>query len=817
MGLFAALAFATSAWSDGNGNDDGDYLVRAYFDNAGFLVDGEDVRIAGAIVGNIQEVDVSRPGEAVTEDGSEDPGKAVVVMNITDGGFQDFLTDATCLIRPQSLLGEKYVDCQPTQARAPGSEPPPPLEQIADGEIGEGQYRLPLENNGKQVDLDLINNITRQPESERFRLIINDLGAGLAARGEDLSNVIRRADPALRETDEVLAQLADQNRELAQLAVDSDRILAPLAREREHVAGFIRNATIAGEASAERRNDIVLGFQRFPEALEQLQLTMVELQRFADEATPVATDLRIAAPGFTGATEALQPFSKAGTGALLSLGRATEAAGPDLAASDPVIRSLKKLGEANTPGAKALKSTLATFRKTKGIDYLMSFILNTSNVFNGFDDLGHYLRAQLQITNCVEYVEAAIPGSGCDARFVDPSTLSRARADEGDPARRWPARRRGRRLERRWRGRRDRRDPRSRRRRRRRQGGRQRLVLRARLDRPRGERDLRPPQLPGRRRAMRRRRGSPLNAAFRNPTVIGALAVLITILTVFLAYNANNGLPFVESYRLTAQVPNAEALVVGNEVRIGGVRVGVVEGIEPVAHDDGTQTANLDLKLDKSVDPLPVDSELIIRSRSALGLKYVQISRGTSDEGFAEGSVLPLAAATPEPVEIDELFSTFDEETRVAIQGNLTEFGNALAGRGPALNEAIGALQPLLPRLTRVMRILGNEQRGIGQFFRALEQSASEVAPVAEIQAQMFVDLDTTLKAFADVARPYIQDTITKGAETLLVTSETLPRIRPFLVNSTRALQGPAAGRAGSRRLRRHDRERAARRHPGPA
>ena len=71
-----------------------------------------------------------------------------------------------------------------------------------------------------------------------------------------------------------------------------------------------------------------------------------------------------------------------------------------------------------------------------------------------------------------------------------------------------------------------------------------------------------------------RRGQTPLNAAFRNPTVIGALAVLITVLAVFLAYNANNGLPFVQTYRLTAQVPNAAALVPGNEVRIGGVRVG---------------------------------------------------------------------------------------------------------------------------------------------------------------------------------------------------------------------------------------------------
>ncbi len=298
-----------------------------------------------------------------------------------------------------------------------------------------------------------------------------------------------------------------------------------------------------------------------------------------------------------------------------------------------------------------------------------------------------------------------------------------------------------------------------------------------------------------------RRGQTPLNAAFRNPTVIGALAVLITLLAVFLAYNANNGLPFVQSYRLTAQFPNAAALVKGNEVRIGGVRVGIVESITPVADDDGTYSAAIALKLDKTVEPLPVDSTVIIRSRSALGLKYIQIVRGTSDEGYAAGSVLPLSAATPEPVEFDELLSTFDEPTQKNIQRNLTEFGNALAGRGPNINEAIGALKPLMPRLERVMRNISDPKTGIGPFFTALAQSASAVAPVAETQAQMFVELDTTFAAFADIARPYLQETISKQPVTLRTASETLPVIRPFLVNSRKLfvdLQPGAAAIADS-------------------
>ncbi len=175
---------------------------------------------------------------------------------------------------------------------------------------------------------------------------------------------------------------------------------------------------------------------------------------------------------------------------------------------------------------------------------------------------------------------------------------------------------------------------------------------------------------------------------------------------------------------------------------------------------------------------------MIIRSRSALGLKYVQITRGTSEQGYPAGSVLPLSAARPEPVEFDQLLSTFDQPTQVNIRENLTEFGNALAGRGPNINAAIGALKPLLPRLERVMRDISDPRTGIGPFFTALEQSAAEVAPVAQTQAQMFVDLDTTLAAFAAVARPYLQETISKTPVTLRTASDTLPRIRPFLVNS---------------------------------
>jgi virulence factor Mce-like protein len=283
---------------------------------------------------------------------------------------------------------------------------------------------------------------------------------------------------------------------------------------------------------------------------------------------------------------------------------------------------------------------------------------------------------------------------------------------------------------------------------------------------------------------MRNRSG--IQGVASSPILVGAVTILVVIVAVFLAYNANNGLPFVSTYNLKVKVPNANALVKGNEVRIGGVRVGIVKSVVPEQGSDGKVYAELALSLDKSADPLPVDSTVTIRPKSALGLKFLQVSPGKSSKGFAPGATVPLSAYTPEPVDIDEFFDMFDEPTRLAIRQNLAGFGNALAGRGPQLNEGIGALSRLAVNGQPVLRTLVAPSTNFAGFWRALENLSATVAPVAETQASLFVALDRTFAAFARVARPYIQETIEKGPPTLDAVNADLPAIRPFFRDSAR-------------------------------
>jgi ABC-type transporter Mla subunit MlaD len=283
---------------------------------------------------------------------------------------------------------------------------------------------------------------------------------------------------------------------------------------------------------------------------------------------------------------------------------------------------------------------------------------------------------------------------------------------------------------------------------------------------------------------MRNRGG--IQGLASNPILVGAVTVLVVMVAVFLAYNANNGLPFVSTYDLKARVPNADALVKGNEVRIGGVRVGIVESVLPVQLEDGEVAAELSLRLDQNVDPLPVDSTISIRPKSALGLKFLQVTPGDSSEGFEAGETIPVSAAKPEPVDIDEFFSMFDKKTRDAIRQNLAGFGNAFAGRGPQLNEAFGALRRLVVNGQPVLQTLVAPSTDFAGFWRALEALSATVAPVAETQASMFVALDQTFGAFARVSRPYIQETIEKSPGTLDVVNADLPALNPFLKSSER-------------------------------
>lgn len=281
---------------------------------------------------------------------------------------------------------------------------------------------------------------------------------------------------------------------------------------------------------------------------------------------------------------------------------------------------------------------------------------------------------------------------------------------------------------------------------------------------------------------FRRREGSLLG----NPILIGALTVLITIVAVTLAYNSNNGLPFVPKYTLHLQMADASEVTKNAEVHMGGSLVGVVDKIQPGRDSAGQPVALLDMKLNKNLEPLPVDSTFDVRLKGAIGLKYIQITRGTSSQTYQNGATVPSAQSGSE-VDLDQFLSMFDPPTRAGVQAATTGFSDALAGRGSDINDAIGAFVPLVTHLGPVARNLASKKTDFGGFFRGLESFSRALVPVAQTQADLYANLDTTFGAIAPVAVPFLQDWISQTPPTFSAVIASSPKEQAFL-NDTAGL-----------------------------
>jgi ABC-type transporter Mla subunit MlaD len=273
---------------------------------------------------------------------------------------------------------------------------------------------------------------------------------------------------------------------------------------------------------------------------------------------------------------------------------------------------------------------------------------------------------------------------------------------------------------------------------------------------------------------------------FANPVLIGAVTVLVAIVAVFIAYNANNGLPFVPRYTLLVDVRNASELTSGAEVHMaGGSLVGHVSSIDPSRDASGRPIAVLTLELNKSIEPLPVDSTFVIRLKGAIGLKYLQVTPGNSPRGLADGATVPISQ-TGATIDLDQVLSMFTPATRAGVKAATAGYAVGLAARGPDLNDAIRAFLPLVTDLRPVARYLASPRADLAGFFHGLESFSSAVAPVAQQQADLYVNLDTTFRSLAGVAYPFLQDWISQTPPTEATVIARSPTIRPFVTATTR-------------------------------
>ena len=389
IGAFVVLSTGAS------GGDQDAHTYWAEFDNAFGLIKGGDLKVAGVRAGKITDLKLDRKTK-----------RALVGFQITENGFGSLRRDVHCESRPQSLIGEYFVDCLPGTDKT---------EWKADQVI-------PVDHTASTVAPDLVNNIMRRPYRERLSIIVNELGAGVAGNAEQLNDAIRRAHPALRETDKVLATLARQNKILADLALNADRVIGDMANNHKDVGRFVLEARNASKASAARDTAISEGWRRLPGFLRELRPTMAQLGRTADAQTPSLRDLNASAGQLEGLFKNLKPFAEASGPAIQSLGRASVTGRRAMRAAGPTIDELKRFAS----GAPELGKNLAIILEHldsrenaaekdprspggngyTGLEALLTYVYDQTLSTNVYDSNTHILKVAIFKNKCADFYDA---------------------------------------------------------------------------------------------------------------------------------------------------------------------------------------------------------------------------------------------------------------------------------------------------------------------------------------------------------------------------------------------------------------------------
>jgi ABC-type transporter Mla subunit MlaD len=405
IGLVCGAAVSVGAKGD---EDTGEKTYRLLFDNAFGLTEGGDFKVAGV-----------RAGETSTFKVKPVNGRplAEVVAKVTEPGLADLRRDARCEIRPQSLIGEYFVDCQPGTSD----------ERLPD------DGRLPVEQTSSTIAIDLVNNIMRRPYQDRLRLIVGELGAGLAGRPGDLSAVLRRAHPALRETSQTLEILGRQTDTIEKFIGDANTVVGALEDRKRDVSRFVREAGETAEISASRREELAESFRRLPAFLTELDPYMGRLGDLTEAQTPVLRDLQSASGELDTFLTRLRPFAAEGLPAFKALGEASVVGRRAVLKTDDELVELRKLAK-DAPGfAKPLRQLLQTIDDRKravepdrraaasgppagdkthttssragftGMEAIWNFFYWQTLSTNALDDVGHVLRLTALVNECSPY------------------------------------------------------------------------------------------------------------------------------------------------------------------------------------------------------------------------------------------------------------------------------------------------------------------------------------------------------------------------------------------------------------------------------
>jgi len=342
-------------------------LVTAIFRDVSPMLVGNDVKIHGVQVGRVAGM-------------VEEHGLARVTMEVGAAALP-LHTDAKVIVRPVSLLGERYMDLDSGSPNAPVLPP---------------NGVIPITQTGLNTDLDEVLNVFDDKTGQSLAAMIAVLGSGARGNGADIDAAVQALMPALTHTDQLVHTLAQQNATLNDLIEYLQPVTAQLADDNgktlDHLVG---TATSLLHTTATNVTQLGDTLNELPSSLVAARNTLGNLADTAANTYPLLRDIRPTTDHLSEISDELENFSDAADPALEDLVPLLHKGTRLLREAQPVARRLREAGPDIIRTSKGLRPI--TQQLAGNVNNVLNFIRFWALTTNGFDGISHYFRAHVEV------------------------------------------------------------------------------------------------------------------------------------------------------------------------------------------------------------------------------------------------------------------------------------------------------------------------------------------------------------------------------------------------------------------------------------
>ena len=348
------------------------YTVTATFNNAGQLVKGNNVQVAGRPIGKIKSIDL------------DENAQARVKMSI-GSGFDPLHEGTTAVIRASSLSGiaNRYVEIHP----GPNSG-----RKIDDGgEIGADKTQA-------AVDLDQLFNTLDPKTRKGLQDIVQGSATQYGGKSAKAAEALRYFNPALSTSARVMRELVLDRQSFKRFVTDTAATVTALDSRRDDLAALVSNANTTTKAIGDENVALGRALGLLPDTLRRANTTFVNLRATLDDLDVLVNASKPATKDLAPLFRKLRPLVRDSRPTIRDLRILIRKKGKnnDLIELTAKMPRLAKIGKETFPhDIAALQKSLPVISYARPYTPdLTGWITKFAEVASPYDANGHYARIQ---------------------------------------------------------------------------------------------------------------------------------------------------------------------------------------------------------------------------------------------------------------------------------------------------------------------------------------------------------------------------------------------------------------------------------------